>query len=358
MRAALAGEREPLAELLRRHFDVAVALSARILGSADLAADAAQEAAIAAMTSLGSLRSPERFGAWFCGIALNVSRRWARQLRAEVRWPGSEVPAAGSGPAEAAEAAEEAARVRAAVLALPEGQRAAVWLFYLQGLSEREVAAGLGVTVGAVKSRLHQARAALAPALSEMSDTSRSGNRRETVMSVTDVTSWPEVTVTGIRRSTDGEGWQRKHVMILAERGGGRFLPIWIGPAEAAAMALQLEAAEPLRPFTATLAANLVRAAGARIEEVRITRLDGGVFYAAVLVGGRDGVREVDARPSDAVNLALASGRPVRVEAGLLSAHGAGDSADALASFPVATADIADEVRRRQREDRREADRP
>ena len=84
VREALLGSREALAELLTRHWDTAVFLAARVLQSTELARDAAQEAAIAAMTDLGRLRSPERFGAWFCGIALNVARRWLRQLRPEL----------------------------------------------------------------------------------------------------------------------------------------------------------------------------------------------------------------------------------------------------------------------------------
>jgi RNA polymerase sigma-70 factor (ECF subfamily) len=71
--------------------------------------------------------------------------------------------AAGPDPAEAAEAADTAARVREAIGSLADGQRHAVHLFYLQGLSHREVAEELGISVGAVKARLHQARAALAP---------------------------------------------------------------------------------------------------------------------------------------------------------------------------------------------------
>jgi DNA-directed RNA polymerase specialized sigma24 family protein len=110
VREALAGDREPLAELLRRHWDTAVFLAARVLGSSELGRDVAQEAAIAAMTDLARLRSPDRFGAWFCGIALNVARKWLRQLRSEV--PGlvdqlSDLP----GPAEAAESADIAVRV-------------------------------------------------------------------------------------------------------------------------------------------------------------------------------------------------------------------------------------------------------
>lgn len=73
------GFKEPMAELLGRHWATAVLLAGRVLGSPDLARDAVQEAAIAAITDLERLRSPDRFGAWFCGIALNVSRRWRRR---------------------------------------------------------------------------------------------------------------------------------------------------------------------------------------------------------------------------------------------------------------------------------------
>jgi RNA polymerase sigma factor (sigma-70 family) len=343
VRAALAGAKGPLGELLSRHWETAVALAARVLGSADLGRDAAQEASVAVMTDLAALRSPDRFGAWFCGIALNVSRRWVRQLRGEVLGGEWDTTAVEPGPAEAAESAEVVARVRAAVSALPAGQRDAVWLFYLQGLTHREVAAHLKITVGAVKSRLHQARAALTPALADMSD-----DLKGTAMAVTAAAQWPEVTVTGIRRRQGGDDWRRAHVMIMRERGGDRTLPIWIGPAEAAAMAVELESAESPRPFTAKLAASLVQAAGARIEEVRITRLTDGVFYATVLVQSPAGVHEVDARPSDAVNIALAAGRPIKVDARLFETEPPRECAEELASFPLATAEIAREVQQRQ----------
>jgi DNA-directed RNA polymerase specialized sigma24 family protein len=67
VREALLGAREPLAELVGRHWDTAVFLAARVLGSPELARDAAQEAAVAAMTDLDRLRSPDRFGACFAG---------------------------------------------------------------------------------------------------------------------------------------------------------------------------------------------------------------------------------------------------------------------------------------------------
>jgi RNA polymerase sigma factor (sigma-70 family) len=359
---ALLGAKEPLAELVTRHWGAAVFLAGRVLGSPDLARDAAQEAAIAAMTDLGRLRSPERFGAWFCGIALNVARRWLRQLRAEVITAPADRAAMGPGPAEIAEAADTAGRVRNAVAALPSGQQNAVLLFYLQGLSHREVAAELGISVGAVKSRLHQARAALAPRLVPIIDAPSSEaltseapiseapvSDSQEVISMPDeqATEWVTVSVAEIRRAPDRDGEQPEHVMILRESGGERQLPIWIGPAEAIAMALVLESAEFPRPFTHRLAVGLVQAGGARLTEVRITRLTGPVFYSAVIVEGPDGPQQVDARPSDAVNLALVAEVPIRVERSLFGEAQPVTPATAARSLPVTTAQIAAEAQQR-----------
>jgi RNA polymerase sigma factor (sigma-70 family) len=343
VREARRGCKEAMAELLRRHWGTAVLLAGRVLGSPDLARDAAQEAAVAAMTDLGRLRSPDRFGAWFCGIALNVSRRWRRQLQSEVPGLGPDLASVSADPAEAAEIADTADARRGAIAALAAGQQEAVRLFYLQGLSHREVAAELGISIGAVKARLHQARAALAPRLVQFTALPE-------VCTVTEeAAEWAQVVVSEIRRTSEEDPLQRKHAMILAERGGDRRLPIWIGPAEATALALVLESVETPRPFPYKLAAGLVEAAGSQITEVKITRLLDSVFYACVVVQGPGGPREVDARPSDAVNLAVACGAPIRLNSELFGAAMVHDDGEKPSSYPVATADIAAEAQQRMR---------
>jgi RNA polymerase sigma factor (sigma-70 family) len=345
VQAALCGDKGAFAELVTRHWATAVALAARLLGSADLARDAAQEASIAAMADLGRLRAPDRFGAWFCGIALNVARRWLRQLRPELPGLPPDQASPAPGPAEVAESADTSARVRSAIAALPAGQRDAVRLFYLQGLSHVEVAEELGVSVGAVKSRLHQARAALAPRLAQVIDIPK-----EKSMPQASAVEWIDASVTEVRRSEGEDLLARKYIMIFAERGGARRLPMWIGPAEAIALALALESAETPRPFTYKLAASLVDAAGSAICEVRITSLIAQVFYAAVIVQGPGGTREVDSRPSDAVNLALVTGAPIRIDSELFNLATPEECASDFASCPVATAEIASEVQQRLRE--------
>jgi RNA polymerase sigma factor (sigma-70 family) len=374
VRAALLGAREPFAELVTRHWETAVALATRVLGSAELARDAAQEAAVSAMTGLDRLRSPERFGAWFCGIALNVARRWLRQLRPEsLGLPADDLVSDSPGPAELAEIADLAGRVRGAIATLPGGQRDAILLFYLQGLSHREVAAELRISTGAVKARLHQARAALAPRLSQLAgiqlpgiqlagaqedsiqedstqedSTQEDSTQEGSTMTAAEAQEWVEVRVAEVRRTDDAH--RPKHLMLLEARGGSQRLPIWIGPAEATAMAMSLESVEHPRPLTHSLTASLLRAAGSPIREVRITRLIPPVFYATVIVDGPDGPQEVDARPSDAVNLALVANAPIRMDSRLFSEEQTAHYAEAL-TYPTGTAELAAEAARRWQED-------
>ena len=289
VRAAQLGDKDALGILIRRHWQTAMFLAARVLGTPELAGDAVQEAAVAAMTSLDRLKSPDKFGPWFCGITLNVARRWLRQRRSELLGLEADLASATLGPAEAAELADVAARVRGAIRLLADGQAEAVSLFYLQGLSHREVAAELGISASAVKARLHQARAALAPRLAEIADLPER-------KAMTSEPSWVTATVTEIRLHLSDTDEVGHHIMVLTEAGigtgsneAGRQLPIWIGPAEATALAVSLESTETPRPFTYQLAASLVSAAGAGISEVRITRLQPPIFYATVLVNGKAG---------------------------------------------------------------------
>jgi RNA polymerase sigma factor (sigma-70 family) len=352
VRAALQNQKNAIAELITRHWVTAVGLAARVLGSADLAQDAAQEASIAAMLGLDRLRTPDRFGAWYCGITLNVARRWLRHLRAEL--PSSSVDDASTeaGPDEQVEAAEIAATVRDAVSQLAPGQRDAVFLFYLQGLTHREVAAELAISVGAVKARLHQARAVLRPRLIPL----LTAPEKENVMTASAAApAWTDVSVAEIRRS-EGDDPARVHVLVLAEQDGTRQLPIWVGPAEATALALSLEAQEMPRPLTYQMAARLVEAAGSRVTEVKINRLAESIFYAVIAVDGPAGPQEFDARPSDAINLAVVTGAAIRVNPALLDLPPTIEHPD-WREFPTSAADLAREARQQATEILRRKDR-
>ncbi len=96
-------------------------------------------------------------------------------------------------------------------------------------------------------------------------------------------------------------------MVLLREVGGSRYLPIWIGAGEASAIANAQEGVVPPRPLTHDLMVDTLATLGHRLTEVHITELDGGTYYAVLLV---DGI-EVSARPSDAIALALRVGSDI-----------------------------------------------
>ena len=94
-------------------------------------------------------------------------------------------------------------------------------------------------------------------------------------------------------------------IVLLRERDGDRYLPIWIGAAEATAIAFAQQGVVPPRPLTHDLFKDVIEALGRTLEEVRIMALRDGVFYAELVF---DGGVEVSARSSDAIALALRTG--------------------------------------------------
>ncbi len=320
--AALDGDREAYGLLVRRHHAMVAALSRRMLDDPALAEDAVSEAVVAGLGDLGRLRDPERFGPWLAGIALNVCRRWLRERARHAPVPDGREPPLSTceGPETAAELRELAARVRGAVAALPPGQREAVAGFYLQGLGHRELAAELGIGVGAVKTRLHKARVALRRRLWDLHDLPDLHDERKERPMTAAPGPGPLVPmrVADVHRLPPNADGLEPHVVVLEEVGADRRLPIWIGAAEAAALAFTLASVELPRPPTYRFAAGLVAAAGGTVRSARITRLTAGVFYAEVRVEGAAGAVVVDARPSDALNLALVLGVPVEVDVTVL----------------------------------------
>jgi RNA polymerase sigma factor (sigma-70 family) len=300
--AARDGDRRAFAALAERHYELLLATCRRAIGDREAAADAAQEAVVTALLGLDRLRHDDRFGAWLIGIGLNLCRR---ELQDRARWgrlDGAEPAAGGPGPQEAAEAAAIAERVRGAIAALPPGQRAAVALFHLGGLSHAEVAGRLDTRPGAVKTRLHKARRALRRELADL-------HREEFPMS----TPVP-MRIADVRRP---EGRPDRRIVVLEEIDGQRRLPIWIGIPEADALVAELEAVELPRPGPYHFARALLLAAGGRVAEVRVSRIVEHVFYATAVMA--DGA-EVDARPSDAFGLALVTGAPITAARSVLDA--------------------------------------
>lgn len=135
-------------------------------------------------------------------------------------------------------------------------------------------------------------------------------------------------------------------VVILEERAGDRALPIWIGRPEAEAIAAHLNAVKRERPMTHDLAAALVTGLGGLLRRVQVTRVVQGTFHAELHLNRQGSNVVVDARPSDAIALALRLDAPIFVAESLL------DEDDASAADAPADGDhlSAEELQRHLRQ--------
>jgi bifunctional DNase/RNase len=100
-------------------------------------------------------------------------------------------------------------------------------------------------------------------------------------------------------------------VVLLRELGGERVLPILVGPAEATAIALELQGVRPPRPMTHDLIKRLIVGLGAEVRRVVISDLREDTYFAELEVRRGDEVVRLDARPSDSIAIALRLGAPI-----------------------------------------------
>jgi RNA polymerase sigma factor (sigma-70 family) len=309
--ATLRGDRSAFALLLDRHADRVRVLAGRLLPAHD-AEDVAQEALLQAFLGLDRLRDPARFGAWLYGITVNLAKMRLRSgAAARLRYGGAEDHTAyGLSPEQVLEARELAELVRDALKVLPPREREAVLLHYGDGLTSPEMAAALGERPGTVRVRLHRARRRLEGRLLELAPHIRTGKEEVEMIEVT-------VDDVVVRLADEEENGQPTvgpmRIVLLKERGGERVLPIWVGAPEGDALALQLGGEAMPRPLTADLMALLLEAAGAHVERVVVNSLRDNTFYATVAVVSVGKTEKIDARPSDALNLATRVGAPIFV---------------------------------------------
>ena len=116
-----------------------------------------------------------------------------------------------------------------------------------------------------------------------------------------------EVTLVGVRVELP----TNQPIVLLKERDGGRFLPIWIGAVEATAIAFALQGVVTQRPMTHDLLKVLLDELGVSVEGIDITELRDGTFYASIRMRAHGSGYEVSSRPSDAIALAVRAGAPI-----------------------------------------------
>jgi RNA polymerase sigma factor (sigma-70 family) len=331
VKRVLAGEKAVFGLLIDRYRPGAIKLARRILGDTFEAEDVTQEALLQAFLSLASLRNPDSFGPWLLGIVVNLSKmriRARRDWHPAQEWHGGRVledfTLADLQPSPEAiyEVRELHEIVLAAVCTLPNDQQQAVRMHYIDGLSLWDIGGLAGVPVGVIKVRLHRARARLRTELPNLL-----GQFRESTPTAAEEVSMIEVTVHDVmlrapKDDPEAEWLPRKgkkyklgftRVVLLKEQDGARILPIWVGVVEGDALAMLLADLTTNRPTMFELTTRLLGVAKMTLERVAVTTLRDDVYFATLWVRVRGKLHEVDARPSDALTLALRVKAPIFV---------------------------------------------
>ena len=111
-----------------------------------------------------------------------------------------------------------------------------------------------------------------------------------------------------------------EQVVVLKERGGNRVLPIIIGISEVTAIKMKISGIQPPRPLTHDLLKDTIAQLGGTLQRIIITKLEFNTFFAKLILQTKEGeLREVDARPSDSIAVALRSDAPIFVAEDVLN---------------------------------------
>ena len=103
----------------------------------------------------------------------------------------------------------------------------------------------------------------------------------------------------------------KQPIVLLKTADGNRFLPIWIGHPEAAAILMKLQGASTPRPMTHDLLADVLEQLDAEVTRITVTELRENTFYASITVQQNGSEIEIDSRPSDAIAIAVRSDAPI-----------------------------------------------
>jgi RNA polymerase sigma factor (sigma-70 family) len=328
------GDKQAFGLLLERYQAGALRMAQRMIADSDTARELVQEAMLEAYLSLHSLQQPQRFQSWLFGIVINLCRSYLRSQRydplsLEAISGGLEATHAllvshAPDPQTMVEMRELHEIVLAAVDTLSPANREAVLLYYYEQLPLREIGMLLGISVTAVKGRLHKSRRQLADYFTTFASREpwftqpaafspgEANHERKKEMI--------EVQIADVIVPESENQWL--YIIILLDEEREQLLPIWVGGWEGNQIASSLLNSQMPRPMTYDFMANLLEATGAVLDEVQISAMQENTYYATALLRVGETVHQIDARPSDAMALALRMKSKVSVAEAVLAQAG------------------------------------
>ena len=283
-----------------------------IVNDETLAQDLTQVSLLQAYRCLDTLQEPSRFKYWLLGIVRNICRNYLKQKR--IQFLSLDALLAEPNEEQIGTASQEIVEaVSASVYALESSYREILTAFYYEGLSLADIAQQQCISLSAAKVRLHRARLLLKEKLTD--HRSLFYYHRQSIK----IKPMEQLIIADIYQRERGNA-----TLLLQTKNGEYFLSIIVGREEAQAIFLGVQqyGFRLPRPYTHDLAATLLTATGATIDRVCIHALIDGVFYAQLMVKKGKKTIELDARPSDAIALAVRQPAPIYVSDAVLTEAG------------------------------------
>ena len=209
----LAGEKEAFEALVVRHQNAVIAAAASVTHNHFMAEDASQDAFVTAWMKLDTLSEPSKFLAWVCKIAMfsakNTVRRYRPFAPIEDVEKYADVTDYDQDPASFYAVSEEKEELHRTVLSLPEKVRRVITLHYFEELSVAEIAEKMQISVGTVKSQLHEGRKKLRKELCAMNEKANDTLVERVMKKVEEIKLWQIM--------SDKSGFAEVYAGVLAE---------------------------------------------------------------------------------------------------------------------------------------------
>ncbi len=306
---AIRGDRKAFNALGEHYYPDCFNKAKSILGDESLAQDVAQISLLQAYRGLGKLQNTARFKPWLLGIVRNISHNYLRQKEQAFLSLDDLYSSLSVRSDEKAEHLSEL--ITTAIQALEAHYRDVITAFYYDGLGLSEIALRQQISPETAKIRLYRGRQMLKEKLSTHEDLYyyyRKPTKKETMK---------KLTIADVYLKENGSAG-----LLLQSESGEYFLPIIIGFFEVKAIFTGLQGIKTGRPMSHDLIVSILESTDTTLDKVCINKLTEGVFYAYLAIKHGGKTVQIDARPSDAVALAVRLNTPIFVAEEVLNEAG------------------------------------